>query len=269
MVVSRYSGGKDGRSPYDRQKGRRCDMEVVPFGEVVLHRLPEVATDRPQALEDRWVKGVWLGHAMSSNTSLVDTDKGVIKALAIRRLSENEQWDGELIRKIVGTPMDWKLDANEDQQMVELGNDGSPEVSDQVRIPKSSRAGERRSMYLTKKDFESHGYTDGCQGCKDLASGRRGPVSGFAPHTTACRRRMESAIETADPARWERYLARRAADGPVAEGPSRSPTARLGTPLQPDASDPGELMSEPAGQGALQRTEASKEEKARKPGRQK
>ena len=80
---------------------------------------------------------------------------------------------------------------------------------------------------------------------------------------------MESAIETADPARWERYLARRAADGPVAEGPSRSPTARLGTPLQPDASDPGELMSEPAGQGAFQRAEASKEEKARKPGRQK
>ena len=103
-----------------------------------------------------------------------------------------------------GSPKDWKLDANEDQQMVELGDDGRPDGGDQVRVPRSSRAGERQSMYLTKRDFESHGYTDGCAGCRDLASGRRGPVSGFAPHTTACRRRMEAAIEASDPAHWER-----------------------------------------------------------------
>ena len=61
MAVSRYSRGKDGRSPYERQKGRICDMEVVPFGEVVLHRLPEVATERPQALEERWANGGVVG----------------------------------------------------------------------------------------------------------------------------------------------------------------------------------------------------------------
>ena len=146
--------------------------------------------------------------------------------------------------------------------MLELGNDGSPEVGDRVKVPRSSRAGERRSMYLTKRDFESHGYTDGCQGCKDLSSGRRGPVSGFAPHTTACRRRMESAIEASDPARWERYFARRAADGR-----SRSPTTQLGTPLGPDASDPDRVVNESAGQVTLQRTEAPEEVKKRKPGR--
>ena len=69
-------------------------MEVVPFGEVVLYRLPEVANDRHQALEPRWEKGIWLGHARGTNTSLVSTEKGVIKAWAIRRLPEGEQWDG-------------------------------------------------------------------------------------------------------------------------------------------------------------------------------
>ena len=64
-------------------------------------------------------------------------------------------------------------------------------------------------MYLTRQDSERHGFSDGCTRCRDLASGRRGPVSGFAPHTTACRRRMGAVIETADPARWEIYLARR------------------------------------------------------------
>lgn len=51
--------GQERHIPHERQKGRRCDMEVAPFGEVILHRLPEVATDRPQALQEIWDKGVW------------------------------------------------------------------------------------------------------------------------------------------------------------------------------------------------------------------
>ena len=64
MAVSRYSGGKDGRPVYERQKVRRCDLEVVPFGKVFLHRFLELAIERHQALEYRWAKRVWMGHAM-------------------------------------------------------------------------------------------------------------------------------------------------------------------------------------------------------------
>ena len=45
-------------------------------------------------MEERWANGVWLGHARASHTSLVATEKGVVKAWAVRRLAENEQWDG-------------------------------------------------------------------------------------------------------------------------------------------------------------------------------
>ena len=61
MLLSRYGKGKDGKTPYERQRGRKCELDLVPFGEIVLYRLPEVATDRHQALEPRWEKGVWLG----------------------------------------------------------------------------------------------------------------------------------------------------------------------------------------------------------------
>ena len=71
MAVSRYSPGKDCKTPYERQIGRACDIEVVLFGETVLYRMPEVARDRHQALEERWSKGIWLGHARSTNASLV------------------------------------------------------------------------------------------------------------------------------------------------------------------------------------------------------
>ena len=67
MAVSRFKTGLDGRTPYERQKGKPCDVPVVPSGETILYRLPEVAHDRHQALEERWEKGVWLGHARSTN----------------------------------------------------------------------------------------------------------------------------------------------------------------------------------------------------------
>ena len=71
------------------------------------------------------------------------------------------------------------------------------------------RKGERRSMYLSRKDFETYVFSDGCAGCRDIASGKQRKGSFLAPHNTACRRRMEEAIKVADPDRWGRYILRR------------------------------------------------------------
>ena len=34
MAYSRYKLGDDGKTPYERQKGRKCVLEVVPVGKV-------------------------------------------------------------------------------------------------------------------------------------------------------------------------------------------------------------------------------------------
>ena len=100
MAVSRFLPGRDKRTPYERQTGRGCDIEVIPFGETILYRLPEVARDRHQALEPRWSKGVWLGHARSTNAALVATNEGVIKVWGFRRLPEGQQWDSDRVKAI-------------------------------------------------------------------------------------------------------------------------------------------------------------------------
>ena len=92
MSMSRFQKGRDGRTPYQRQKGRPCELEVVPFGEKVMYRLPEVASERHQALEERWAKGIWLGHARHSPEILVGTPGGIVKSWAIRRLPGDQQW---------------------------------------------------------------------------------------------------------------------------------------------------------------------------------
>ena len=104
MAVSRFQVGKDRRPPYERQTGRECRIEVVPFGETVLYRKPEVARGRHQALEERWDKGIWLGHARSINAVLIATDEGIVKTWGVRRLPEGQQWDGDRIRSIKGSP---------------------------------------------------------------------------------------------------------------------------------------------------------------------
>ena len=70
------------RVPTKYKWGEKCDLPVVPLGEVMLFRLPEVANDRHQALEERWSEGIWLGHARDTGETLVGrcfpwSEKGV------------------------------------------------------------------------------------------------------------------------------------------------------------------------------------------------
>ena len=95
-----------------------------------------------------------MGHARSSDGDLKATGSGVIKAWGVRRLVEGQQWDGDRIKAIRGLPKNWKLDASEDKQQIELDDGGIPHAPLDVEVPVGPRAGERRSMYLRRQDFE-------------------------------------------------------------------------------------------------------------------
>ena len=70
MAYSRYKGGEDGKTPYERQKGRKCGLEVVPFGELVRYKkLGETSQER-KSLESSWSEGVWLGSVSYTHLTL-------------------------------------------------------------------------------------------------------------------------------------------------------------------------------------------------------
>ena len=151
---------------------------------------------------------MWLGHARNTPEPLIGTASGTVKAWAIRRLPEGQQWDGERIRQIVGSPKNWRIDAPEEPQLVEIEDRSDPELNPQLRDRVGMRTGEKRSIYLSQKDFEKYGYSDGCPGCRDLASGKKRKNRTVAPYNVACRSRMDEAIQAADPDRWERFMLR-------------------------------------------------------------
>ena len=58
-----------------------------------------------------------LGHARDTGGTLVADEEGMRKVWAVRRLREEQQWDGERIRKIKGSPNNWKIDAGPEGEM--------------------------------------------------------------------------------------------------------------------------------------------------------
>ena len=77
---SRYKLGEDGKTPCERQKGRKCVLEVVPFGELVRYKkLGETSQER-KSLESSWFEDVWLGRARGSSEELVGAKDGVVRA---------------------------------------------------------------------------------------------------------------------------------------------------------------------------------------------
>ena len=104
MVYSRYKVGNDGKTAYERQKGRKCKLVVVPIGELVVYKkLGETAQER-KSLESHWFEGVWLGHARGSSEALLGTKDGVVRAWAVRRKPEEERWGAEAITEMRGAP---------------------------------------------------------------------------------------------------------------------------------------------------------------------
>ena len=61
MLLSKYEMGLDGRTPYERRRGRRCNMVVLPFGERVLYKIRE-SKEKKDKFESEDMEGVWLGH---------------------------------------------------------------------------------------------------------------------------------------------------------------------------------------------------------------
>ena len=73
-VVTRTRIGSDGRTAYQRMKGRRSIEKLAPFAETRLFKIPKTLR-KVGDMEDRWELGTWLGSMMRSGEDLVGSDK--------------------------------------------------------------------------------------------------------------------------------------------------------------------------------------------------
>lgn len=110
---------------------------------------------------------------------------------AIRRINSERRWSKEDVLGVRGVAWHRDLELEEPTQ-----RDGrvlpSGPSADVSGIPAQSDPKIRR-MRLRREDFEAHGFTTGCQGCRAIIR-HVGPQ----PHSQPCRRRIEDILKNTE-----------------------------------------------------------------------
>merc|ERR1712194_684470 len=106
--MNRFQVKQDGRTPFIKIMKKPYRGEVVCFGEHVMYRVVQPTTAK---LEPRWFDAVWVGKAHKSDEHILLTDKGVVKARALKRRAVEERFSMYAIRDVCGLP--WSGDAKE------------------------------------------------------------------------------------------------------------------------------------------------------------
>ena len=119
--LSKYHIGEDGKTAYERLKGKKFSRAIVEFGEKV-HYKKNPKGHKENKLDSKWAEGYFLGFYWKTSEALIGTAEGVKRAGTIRRVGAHRRWDAEGLDKIRGVPWQWDPDVDEvpDKLMVRM-----------------------------------------------------------------------------------------------------------------------------------------------------
>ena len=182
--------GSDGKVPFERWRGRGHHMGRCVFGERVWYRVGPL-TDRSKA-EDRMESGIFVGFRMKSSEYILIANGEAITARTIRRKPVPERWTNP--EEIINIPV-WPWDRPGHRQEAAVRPMGERRdrnhEPDEALLPKPpAEAGPSKRVYLKQSDFDAHGLTQGCPGCRAMREGIRAQG-----HSVICRARMEELLQ--------------------------------------------------------------------------
>jgi hypothetical protein len=205
-LVNRLEVGKDGKTPWERSRGKSASVMGVEFGEKVMFK--KKARDKNEKINARWEKGIFVGARSCSGELLVATSSGVRKCRSIRRLPLQERWGLDSLNWVKNVP--WHLYRGDSLADGDIPEDNAVEPEPVVAGARDGQAGvvvkmkapPPRSFQIRKEDAEKHGYSRGCAGCSSWFRGL-----GRQPHSVECRARFEKLLK--DDARFQNAMRRK------------------------------------------------------------
>ena len=93
VLWNRHAVSADGKTAYERIRGKKSRMLGLEFGEQVHWRRAVVTGHRKDKLDSVWAEGVYLGHKTLSGESIVGNVEGVFKTRTIRRMPVENRWN--------------------------------------------------------------------------------------------------------------------------------------------------------------------------------
>ena len=128
VLLYRFEVGRDGRTAFERSKGRKARTLGVEFGEAVLWKRWPVGGALGK-LSCLWEDGIYLGIRGSSGELVVSNAKGVRRTRTIQRKPLQDRWKAEGIELIKWVPWAEKEDeVNVGTERSEITKTMEPEV---------------------------------------------------------------------------------------------------------------------------------------------
>ena len=91
-AITCYKIQRDGRTAYEKIRGKKMRTHAVPIGERVLYQLVKHG-NKSEKMESKWQYGIYGGFIMQSTEVLVSGPGGLEKARDVRRTTDGKQWD--------------------------------------------------------------------------------------------------------------------------------------------------------------------------------
>ena len=98
-LLTRYLIKTDGKTAYERLRGREYKGEIAECFEVVTYKLAETQRGK---LDAQSSIGIWVGKSIHSDEHYVSTNDGIRRCPSIWRRPENKRWDSAHLSKMKG-----------------------------------------------------------------------------------------------------------------------------------------------------------------------
>lgn len=218
--LTRFLVKADGKTPYERLKGREYKGEVVEPFETVHYKL---AQDAKGKLDAQSAIGIWVGKSLQSDEHYVGTADGIRRCRSAWRRPEGRRWELKRFEALKGVP--WQPKG---EPTLMPGAPGTPRIA-----APGTPSGRARGVYITVERQIRHGSTAGCPGCHSSDDNPK-------PHNATCR------------ARFEKIIAEERAKAQQGEGSASAQVEDLEAPVADNSSSLYRDKREAAGTAAPQ-----------------
>ena len=188
-LLNRLEVSHDGKTAYERCKGKSAKVLGIEFGEAVLWKKKSFGTGGLGKLQSLWDDGICLGIKGTTGEFIVGDGLGIHRTRTVHRKPAEDRWTVDSLKLITGVP--WRHregDGKADGEAME-----TRPLTEQEKRHIEERQEWRQSVPkrfgIRLQDIEMFNPTSGCKGCESQIKGtyRR-------PHTETCRERFEKLL---------------------------------------------------------------------------
>ena len=121
-LVNKLEVGKDGKTAWERSRGKRGVVMAVEFGEKVLWRVKQ--SGKLAKMSPKWELGVFVGVRAESGEVWVATPEGIHTVRAVRRLPREKRWGADNRDYITHVP--WNRSGDDPHADGDMPPEGAP-----------------------------------------------------------------------------------------------------------------------------------------------